>query len=207
MRKIYFLLPILVLGACSKTSAEPIFNPDGLEKAVFAGGCFWSTQKAFDHVAGVVRTRAGFMGGNVENPSYDDVSSQTTGHKEAVEVFYDPKKVSFNQLLDTYWHSTDPTNEHGVICDFGPEYRTAIFTYSDEQLQQANQSKEETQKQLSKPIVTEIVASSSVKLPFFAAEEYHQHYWKTNSFAYNSYRVGCGRDNALKKIWGDKAPH
>lgn len=175
------------------------------DTAVFAGGCFWSMQKAFDHVTGVTNTRAGFMGGHVKNPSYRDVTGEQTGHVEAVEVTYDPAKVTYQQLLDTYWHHTDPTNPDGVICDFGPSYHTAIFTYNDAQYAAANASKAAVGKQLNKPIYTLIVKSTGTGLPFYPAEDYHQHYWKTHQIAYDAYAAGCGRSPALHKIWGNLA--
>lgn len=172
------------------------------DTAVFAGGCFWSMQKAFDHVAGVTNTRAGFMGGSVKNPTYEQVGEEQTGHVEAVEVTYDPAKVTYQQLLDTYWHHTDPTNPDGVICDLAPSYHTAIFTYSDAQYAAANASKAAVGQQLNKPIYTLIVKSTGTGLPFYPAEDYHQHYWKTHSVQYDAYALGCGRSAALHKIWG-----
>lgn len=175
------------------------------DTAVFAGGCFWSMQKAFDHVAGVTNTVAGFMGGHVKNPSYREVTGEQTGHVEAVQVTYDPAKVTYQQLLDTYWHHTDPTNPDGVICDFGSSYHTAIFTYSDDQYAAANASKVAVGKQLNAPIYTLVVKSTGTGLPFYPAEAYHQHYWKTHELAYDAYAAGCGRSPALHKIWGNLA--
>jgi peptide-methionine (S)-S-oxide reductase len=175
--------------------------------AVFGGGCFWSTQKAFDHVKGVTNTRAGFMGGSVKNPSYEAVVSGGTGHVEAVEVTYDPDKVTYNQLLDTFWHSTDPTTNARVICDGGDNYRTAIFTFSDAQYAAAVNSKIAVGRQLNKPIYTLVVKSTQTGLPFYPAEDYHQHYWQTHAAHYNAYYNGCGRGPALKKLWGDQAAH
>jgi peptide-methionine (S)-S-oxide reductase len=175
--------------------------------AVFAGGCFWSTQKAFDHVAGVTNTRAGFMGGSVKNPSYEGVVRGGTGHVEAVEVTYDPDKVSYDQLLDTFWHSTDPTTQSRVICDAGEQYRTAIFTFSPAQQAAAVASKQAVTQQLGKPIRTLIVRSVDTGLPFYPAEDYHQHYWQTHSAQYDAYYRGCGRGPALKKLWGDQVSH
>ncbi|ESQ91202.1 hypothetical protein ABAC460_06470 [Asticcacaulis sp. AC460] len=175
------------------------------EVAVFAGGCFWSTQKALDQVPGVSSTRAGFMGGSVKNPSYYQVVQGGTGHVEAVEVTFDPKKVSYQTLLDAFWHSTDPTTQSRVICDAGEQYRTAIFTFNDGQQSAAVASKNAVAKELGKPIRTLIVRSTETGLPFYPAEDYHQHYWKTHKSDYDRYYVGCGRGPALKKLWGDKA--
>ena len=202
MLKRVFLAALFVLGLCGAASAA---NPNRVT-AVFAGGCFWSMQKAFDHVPqGIISTRAGFMGGHVKNPSYDEVTGEGTGHLEAVEVVYDPTKVTYNQLLDTFWHHTDPTNPNGVICDLAPSYHTAIFTFSDDQYNAANASKAAAQKQLNKTVVTQVIKASSVALPFYPAEDYHQHYWKTHAIAYDGYYVGCGRGPALHKLWGKLA--
>ncbi|MGN6422258.1 MAG: peptide-methionine (S)-S-oxide reductase MsrA [Asticcacaulis sp.] len=173
--------------------------------AVFAGGCFWSMQKAFDHVPGVVKTRAGFMGGHVKNPTYEEVVTETTGHVESVEVTYDPAKVSYDQLLQTFWHHTDPTNPNGVICDYGSSYRTAIFTYNDDQYVRAVASNQAVGQQLHKPIATLIVKSTATGLPFYPASDYHQHFWKTHAAHYDAYYLGCGRGPALHKLWGDLA--
>jgi len=175
--------------------------------AVFAGGCFWSTQKAFDHVKGVSNTRAGFMGGSLKDPSYEDVVRGGTGHVEAVEVTYDPDQVTYQQLLDTFWHSTDPTTKSRVICDGGDNYRTALFTFNDAQYNAAVASKQAVGQQLNKPIYTLIVKSTQTGLPFYPAEDYHQHYWQTHKAAYDRYVIGCGRPGALKKLWGDQAPN
>jgi len=175
------------------------------DTAVFAGGCFWSMQKAFDHVPGVTNTRAGFMGGHVKNPSYEDVTSETTGHVEAVEVTFDPNKVSYQTLLDTFWHHTDPINPNGVICDIAPSYHTAIFTFNDAQYAAATASKAAVGQYLHKPIATLIVKSTGTGLPFYPAEAYHQHYWKTHAAAYDAYALGCGRAAALHRLWGSLA--
>jgi peptide-methionine (S)-S-oxide reductase len=192
-----FLTAVLALGVTAGAAQA--------EVAVFAGGCFWSTQKAFDQTPGVTNTRAGFMGGKVRNPGYQDVVRGGTGHAEAVEVTFDPKKVSYQTLLDTYWHSTDPTTANRVICDRGEQYRTVIFTFNDGQYQAATASKAAVTKQLGKPVVTQVVRASQTPLPFYPAEDYHQHYWRTHKAQYDGYYIGCGRGPALKKLWGDKA--
>lgn len=201
MLKRIFSAALLILGLSAVACAA---NP-ARETAVFAGGCFWSMQKAFDHVTGVVSTRAGFMGGHVRNPSYEDVTGEGTGHLEAVEVVFDPGKVSYNQLLDAYWHHTDPTDPRGVICDLAPSYHTAIFTFSDAQFKAAQASKAGVQTFLKKPVVTQIIKVSTVALPFYPASDYHQHYWRTHQIAYDSYAYGCGRSSALHKLWGKLA--
>lgn len=172
------------------------------EVAVFAGGCFWSTQKAFDQTPGVTKTLAGFMGGTVKNPGYNRVVRGGTGHAEAVEVTFDPAKVSYQTLLNVYWRSTDPTTTNRVICDSGDQYRTVIFTFNEGQHQAATASKAAVAKQLGKPVVTQIVRASQTPLPFYAAEAYHQHYWRTNKAQYDRYHVGCGREAVLTRLWG-----
>jgi peptide-methionine (S)-S-oxide reductase len=199
LKKTIFTLTAVALSAAAfaASAADQV--------AVFAGGCFWSMQKAFDHVPGVVKTRAGFMGGHVKNPTYEDVVTETTGHVESVEVTYDPAKVSYDQLLQTFWHHTDPTNPNGVICDFGSSYRTAIFTYNDDQYAKAVASKQAVGQQLHKPIATLIVKSTATGLPFYPASDFHQHYWQTHAANYDAYYLGCGRGPALHKLWGSLA--
>lgn len=177
--------------------------PRNIETAVFAGGCFWSMQKAFDHVEGVSATRAGFIGGHLRNPTYQDVTTETTGHVEAVEVKFDPAQVSYATLLNTFWHNTDPTNPRGVICDFAPSYHTGIYTYNQNQMAQATASKTQIQAQLRKTIVTQIVDATRLPLPFYPADSYHQHYWRTHAFEYERYSMGCGRPAALRRLWGN----
>ena len=205
MLKRLLVVIVATLGLSVSVMAASAMAAPQRETAVFAGGCFWSMQKAFDHVQGIISTRAGFMGGTVKNPSYEDVTGEGTGHLEAVEVVFDPSKVSYDTLLDTYWHHTDPTNPDGVICDLAPSYHTAIFTFSDAQFNAATASKAQVQAFLKKPVVTQVIKASSVALPFYPAEAYHQHYWKTNSFSYEAYALGCGRSAALHRLWGKLA--
>src|SRR5882762_2751999 len=179
--------------------------PAGMAKATFAGGCFWCVESDFDKVPGVVSTTSGYTGGNVENPSYEQVSSKHTGHAEAVEVIYDPKKVSYEQLLAFYWRHIDPTTKDRQFCDVGSPYRTAIFAHGDEQMRAALASRAalEKTKPFREPIVTEIVAAG----PFYAAESYHQDYYLKNPVRYKFYRTSCGRDSRLKDLWGEQAGH
>ena len=174
-----------------------------LAKATFAGGCFWCMEAPFDAVRGVVSTTSGYTGGRVRNPTYEMVSAGVTGHAEAVQVLYDPGKVSYAQLLEVFWHNIDPLAKNAQFCDHGTQYRSAIFFHDEEQQRLAEQSKKalEESKRFPKPIVTEIVAASE----FYAAEEYHQDFYKKSAFRYNSYRMGCGRDRRLKELWGDAA--
>ena len=194
--------------AARSGAAAPAASPSpaaGLAKATFAGGCFWCMEGPFDRVTGVVSTTSGYTGGTVKNPSYEQVSMGITGHLESVEVLYDPAKVGYAQLLDVFWHNVDPTDAGGQFCDRGNQYRTAIFVHDDEQRRLAEQSKKdlEASGKLKKPIVTQIVAAG----PFYAAEEYHQDFYKKNAFRYNYYRINCGRDSRLKELWGQAPAH
>ncbi len=175
----------------------------GLEKAIFAGGCFWCVESDFDKVPGVVSTTSGYTGGHTEHPGYHQVSAGDTGHAESVEISFDPKVVSYRKLLDVYWHSIDPTVKDRQFCDVGTQYRTAIFYLSDEQKRLAEQSKAEIErtKPFKAPIVTEIVKAGT----FWPAEEYHQDYYKKNPLRYHFYREGCGRDARVKALWGKSA--
>jgi peptide-methionine (S)-S-oxide reductase len=166
--------------------------------ATFAGGCFWCTESDFDHVPGVLSTVSGYTGGTVPNPGYERVSAGGTGHAEAVEVTYDPGKVSYQQLLDFYWRSIDPTVKDAQFCDHGNQYRTAIFVHSEEERKLAEASKKKVEGELKKPVYTEIAAAG----PFYAAEDYHQDFYKKNPTKYKFYRWNCGRDQRLEQIWG-----
>jgi len=194
-------------GACLGAVAAlvlPLATAQGpTAKATFAGGCFWCVEADFDKVPGVISTTSGYTGGTMANPTYEQVSSKRTGHAEAVQVVYDPGKVSYEQLLDRFWHSIDPTTKDAQFCDHGSPYRTAIFTQDAAQAQAAKASLEALSKSkpFKEPIVTEIVPAGS----FYPAEEYHQDYYKKNPIRYQYYRTACGRDARLKQIWGDKA--
>lgn len=167
------------------------------DTVVFAGGCFWSMQKMFDHVPGVISTLAGYAGGKVANPSYEEVETGTTGHAESVQVIYDPAKLSYGALLNAYWHSIDPTDGGGTFCDRGPQYRPLIFVRDATHRQVADSSKRVVTSLFKKPIAVQVVEAT----PFYAAEEYHQEYYKKNPEHYDAYRRGCGRDKALAKAW------
>ena len=173
--------------------------PSGLEKATFAGGCFWCMQPPFDKLDGVVSTTAGYTGGHVENPTYDQVSSGGTGHAEAVEILYDPKKIGYEKLLEVFWHNVDPTDANGQFCDYGDQYRSEIFYHDAEQKRLAEKSKAELErtKPFKDPIVTRITRAST----FYPAEEYHQSYYKNNPIRYKIYRYNCGRDARLNQLW------
>jgi len=169
-------------------------------KATFAGGCFWSVELLFDKVEGVLSTTSGFTGGSKKNPTYDQVVTGTTGHAEAVLVTYDPKKVSYEKLLDVFWRNIDPLTPNGQFCDFGNQYRTAIFYQNETEKRLAEKSKKALQGRFKQPIVTEIVALSQ----FYPAEDYHQDFHIKNPTRYQLYRVACGRDRRLKELWGEK---
>ena len=169
-------------------------------RAVFAGGCFWSVELLFDKVDGVVSTVSGFTGGTKKNPTYDEVVAGATGHAEAVQVTYDPKKISYEKLLDVFWRNIDPLTPDGQFCDFGDQYRTAIFYNDEAQKRLAEKSKKALQGRFKQPIVTEIVAASK----FYPAEDYHQDFHLRNPVRYQLYRAGCGRDRRLEEIWGSK---
>ena len=178
--------------------------PPGAAIATFAGGCFWCMEPPFDKLPGVISTTSGYTGGKTKNPTYEEVSAGVTGHTEAVQVVYDPTKVSYEKLLDVFWHNIDPTVKDRQFCDIGTQYRTAIFVNDDKQRQLADASKAALEK--SKPfkdaIVTPIVAATE----FWPAEEYHQDYYVKNPVRYNYYRTGCGRDRRLAQLWGS-SPH
>ena len=169
-------------------------------KAIFAGGCFWCVEADFDKLPGVLSTTSGYTGGTVANPSYAQVSAKSTGHAEAVEIVFDPAKVSYEQLLEHYWRTIDPTTRDRQFCDAGSPYRTAIFALDAAQLKaaQASLAALEKSKPFTEPIVTQIVLAG----PFYAAEAYHQDYYKKNPIRYQYYRSSCGRDARLKQLWG-----
>jgi len=174
-----------------------------LRVAVFAGGCFWCVESDFDGVPGVVRTVSGYTGGHLKDPTYRDVTIGGTGHREAVQIFYDPGKVGYGQLLDVFWRSVDPTDPDGQFCDRGQSYKTAIFVASAEERRLAEASKRaiETSGKLGAPIVTPIEDAG----PFYPAEDYHQDYYEKNPVRYKFYRYRCGRDSRIKELWGDEA--
>jgi peptide-methionine (S)-S-oxide reductase len=171
-----------------------------LAKATFAAGCFWCTEEAFDKVPGVVATESGYMGGEMKNPSYALVSTGRTGHTEVLQVTYDPKKVGYEKLLETFWLNHDPTALDHQFCDYGSQYRPGIFTHDAEQkrLAEASKAKWEKAKPFREPIVTPIEAAGE----FWPAEDYHQDYYKKNPARYRFYVTGCGRYARLDQLWG-----
>ena len=212
-----FVLPavslLLALGLGSswmQLSAEtPVVAPakatatGPTAKAVFAGGCFWCVESDFDKVPGVLSTTSGYIGGRSANPTYQQVSSHGTGHAEAVLVEFDPAKVSYERLVQYFWHTIDPTTRDRQFCDSGSPYRTAIFAQDAEQLKIATASRAalEKSKPFKEPVVTEVVMATT----FYPAEDYHQDYYLKNPVRYKLYRTGCGRDARLKQLWGEQA--
>ena len=176
-----------------------------MEKATFAGGCFWGVEHLFNEIPGVIEAVSGYAGGSRDNPTYEQVCSGRTGHAEAVEVTYDPAKVSYEQLLDVFWVNHDPTVKDRQFCDSGSQYRPAIF-YLDEQqkqLAEASKAKWEKTKPFKQPILTEITKAG----PFYPAEDYHQDYYKKNPLQYRFYVTGCGRYARLDSLWGELRKH
>ena len=173
----------------------------GAAVATFAGGCFWCMEPPYDKLDGVHSTVSGYIGGEKLNPTYREVSAGSTGHTEAVQVTYDPAKVSYEKLLDVFWVNIDPTVSDRQFCDRGNQYRTGIFYHGDEQreLARASKSKLESTKPFKDPIVTEITAADT----FYPAEDYHQDYYKKNPLRYKFYRYNCGRNKRLDELWGD----
>lgn len=197
-------LVLLAVFVASIFSAPGYAEEEGkTARAIFAGGCFWCVESDFDKLPGVLKTTSGYTGGNTDNPNYKQVTYGNTGHYEAVEIVYDPKKVSYEKLLYHFWRTVDPTDDTGQFCDKGHSYKTAIFAVTPEQLKLAQDSKAELEKakKLKKPIVTKIVEASK----FYNAEDYHQDYYKKNPLRYKYYRFSCRRDARLKQLWGKEA--
>lgn len=173
-----------------------------LDTATFAGGCFWSMERAFDRVDGVVAVTVGYTGGRIPHPSYEQVSTGGTGHLESVQVVYDPRKITYERVVDAFWHDIDPTQADGQFCDHGSEYRTAIFYRDSAQHRVAAASRRALEQRFGRPITTAILRAGA----FYPAEEYHQHYYRKNPIRYGMYRVACGRDRRLRELWGAEAP-
>jgi peptide-methionine (S)-S-oxide reductase len=187
-------------GGRDMTRAPAIPPKAGEDAAIFAGGCFWCMEAPFDKLEGVISTTSGFTGGQKLDPTYEEVSSGSTGHAESIRVVFDPKKISYEKLLEVYWHNIDPTQADGQFCDHGNQYRSAIFYLDEAQRKAAEASKKalEASGKLPGPIVTEIVPAST----FYPAENYHQDFYKKDPIRYHSYRFGCGRDRRLEQLWG-----
>lgn len=206
---------LLLCGAAQVWAQAPKTPPGAATaapataKAIFAGGCFWCMEPPFDKLAGVVSTTSGYIGGAKAKPTYQEVSAGQTGHTEAVEVVYDPKKITYRQLLEVFWKNIDPVARDRQFCDFGSQYRSGIFWLDEEQRKLAEESRAALAKGeafgSAKPvgfkggIVTEVTRAAT----FWPAEEYHQDYYTKNQVRYNYYRTGCGRDARLRELWGE----
>jgi peptide-methionine (S)-S-oxide reductase len=199
------LAALLLLAAATTVQAQEASVPEPMqvETAVFAGGCFWCVEEAFDEVEGVLATTSGYTGGDVENPSYEQVSAGGTGHYEAVRVRYDPERVSYDTLLEAFWHNIDPTDPDGQFCDQGSSYRSAIFWRTPAQREQAEASKAalEQDPDAPSPVTTEILRAGA----FYEAEDYHQDYYRKNPLRYRFYKTACGRQGRLEELWGERA--
>lgn len=194
MRNLYLTLAALLLSLGSHA------GQDDSAVAVFAGGCFWCSEADFDKLPDVLQTTSGYIGGSIENPTYEEVSSGRSGHFEAVQVRFDPRQTSYAKLLEAFWPSIDPLNGNGQFCDNGPQYRSAIFYLNAEQQRLAEASKNAlaASGRFQQPIATQILAATT----FYAAEDYHQDYHRKNPLRYRYYRHGCGRDQRLQELWG-----
>ena len=184
----------LCLGFSGIASAQA-----GTEKATFAGGCFWCMEPPFEKLDGVLAVSSGYTGGTKNDPTYEEVSAGGTGHAESIQIVYDPQRITYDKLLDVYWHNVDPTAKDRQFCDFGNQYRSAIFYHSEEQKRAAEASKAALAQsgKLKLPIVTEITAATT----FYPAEDYHQDYYKKNPVRYEYYRYRCGRAARLTELW------
>ncbi len=197
---LFTLSQTLIVYADNESKGANINNNE-IEKAVFAGGCFWCMQNPYDELKGVVSTAVGYTGGNKDNPTYEEVCSGNTGHAEAIEVLYDPSQISYAELLNVFWRNIDPTTLNRQFADAGTQYRTAIFYHNEEQKQSAESSKQEMESSgnYNDPIVTEITPAST----FYKAEEYHQKYYEKCPLKYKMYKSGSGREQYLEEMWGN----
>jgi peptide-methionine (S)-S-oxide reductase len=193
------LLILPVTGGAAGPGTDP-----GYSTATFAGGCFWCMEPPFDALDGVISTTSGYTGGHQQDPTYKEVSRGGTGHTEALQIVYDPERVSYAELLDTYWHNIDPTDPHGQFCDKGDQYRSEIFYHDDEQKRLAARSKAALVEL--KPFTGNVVTGITAATEFYPAEDYHQDYYTKNPVRYKFYRYGCGRDKRLEELWGANGP-
>jgi len=196
MRRLFALAVLLAVASAPAAAQERA-------RAVFAGGCFWCIEADFDKIEGVLETTSGYTGGDVADPSYEQVVAGGTGHREALEVTYDPSVVGYDELLTAFWHSVDPTDDGGQFCDRGFSYTTAIFAMDDAQRRAAEASKERVADDLAveASIVTPIVEAGE----FYSAEDYHQNYYEKKPARYKFYRWSCGRNDRVREVWGDAA--
>jgi len=178
--------------------AAPTLGSAQTAKATFAGGCFWCMEPPFDELDGVISTTSGYIGGKSKNPTYEQVSSGTTGYSEALQVVYDPKKITYEKLLEVFWRNIDPLAANGQFCDLGSQYRSGIFYHDGNQKSAAEKSKKSIQTRFKQPVATEITSATV----FYPAEDYHQDYYKKNPVRYKLYSHGCGRAQRLEEVWG-----
>lgn len=190
---------VLALTPATAQDATGENTADSPGVAIFAGGCFWCVESDFDHIPGVKKTVSGYIGGRLDNPTYE--SHTSNGDREAVEITYDPASVSYEQLLKVFFRTVDPTDNGGQFCDRGHSYTTAVYTLNQHQARLAEAAKQEAAEALDRTIVTEVVDAPT----FWPAEEYHQNFHAKNPIRYNYYRRGCGRDKRLEALWGDEA--
>jgi peptide-methionine (S)-S-oxide reductase len=197
------IIPIAILLALLGVFPVTAANSAGTATATFAGGCFWCMEPPYDALDGVLSTTSGYIGGEKADPTYHEVSAGSTGHTEAVQVVYDPNKVSYKTLLEVFWRNVDPTVTDRQFCDVGNQYRTGIFYHDAKQKRLAEDSKSqlESMKPFPEPIVTEIASAGT----FYPAEDYHQDYYVTNPLRYKFYRYNCGRDKRLRELWEPKS--
>jgi peptide-methionine (S)-S-oxide reductase len=190
-----------LLAALLAASTGWAQDPARTESAIFAGGCFWCVEEAFDKVTGVVGTTSGYTGGTVADPTYEQVSAGNTGHYEVVKVDYDPAKVTYDELLDAFWKNVDPFDPNGQFCDKGQSYLSAVFTGNEAEAQAAEASKQRVADQFKMPVTTGILP----EVAFYPAEDYHQDFYTKNPARYKYYKWGCGRAQRLEEIWGEPA--
>jgi len=194
------LLAIAAIFLILVGAAQAAQSRGGTATATFAGGCFWCMEPPYDELDGVIATISGYIGGTKKNPTYEEVSAGTTGHTEAVQITYEPAKISYEKLLEVFWRNIDPLTANAQFCDQGSQYRSGIFYHDESQKKLAEASKKRIQGRFKQPVVTEIVRAAE----FYPAEDYHQDYYKKNPIRYKIYRYGCGRDQRLEELWGDE---
>jgi peptide-methionine (S)-S-oxide reductase len=196
-------LAVTYTVAGAATREVPLPRDKHLQVATFSGGCFWCMEAPFDKLEGVLSTTSGYTGGHTVGPTYEEVSAGDTGHAESVRIVFDPARITYRKLLDVFWHNIDPLAKDRQFCDVGEQYRSAIHYHDEEQKRLAEASRDELQRsgRFKQPLATQIVPAG----PFYAAEEYHQDYYRKNPIRYKFYRFNCGRDQRLEEIWGAAA--
>ncbi|NJD36318.1 MAG: peptide-methionine (S)-S-oxide reductase MsrA [Betaproteobacteria bacterium] len=201
LKSVLALIAVFATAARADAPAAPAMVPAGAATAIFAGGCFWCVEKDFEKLPGVIEVESGYTAGKTPNPSYEQVSSGSTGHAEAVRVIYDPQKVSYPQLVDYFWRHIDPTVKDRQFCDVGSQYRSGIYWANEAERKVAEASRDALLKSGKfKTIHTELAPATT----FWLAETYHQDYYKKNPIRYNYYRKSCGRDARVEEVWSGK---